>query len=1015
VELDSKKDSLNKAITTLQQRQREIQYAIDVLVGQRSISSEEEEEEEEHNSTTPQAQAIDHSLNNRNDLVDQMQTLLTCPIYASILKQAGRKPLLTDTFQEPVTTPKGDTYDKKWLSFYLQANDNQTPKNEKVVATDLVVNRSIQDIANYFRENQYIDENFLLDPILAIEFSNSKVQLTPYGHSYCDACIEQLSSASNKQSENRLTCPLTNQLFTMLQLRSNHLLKEICTFYKTHQKTFEANKSPHNTCKINIQCNQQSLMGEYFSARLTCSIQHLSQLIKQLSSHKKDLPNKLQVNLDVVLEALNDIQEMLQTLAQNNAITQQNIDTIGKITNSLASLENGYTTTDYREILSKCHITQSQYSDILLNAFSCLNDLVKQPDDSNLDQNNIQKMKRYTQKINDFINALTLRQQMFDCGNPIIFASARKTGNLSKLVIRKLDNNQSSSYVVELTTTSTGYTDLQQQVKQFCTLAAKYTDYDCAYAANRSTQTLTITINIANTARNHYPILLPGMIDYSAWITPENIADIDPTGQLMSSYNNSVLAQAISSYHVNSAFTLASPEDLLPKSIHESSQSPNKLQIVSVGNSQVGKTAFWITLVQGRFPADYVHAAPMNGSCNMLISGKGIELNVQDPNGSEDYDRLRPRSYAQTDVFLICYNITDRASLTQVKNKWVLEIQHFCPNTPFILIGLKNDLRDDPNTQERLRQRNESVITEQEGQEVAREIGAHSHILVSSLAEENIFTPIEHAVHAVNKKINLASAHRQPIFELNTNDPDVTKIIQLLAKAADIAENNNINQQEKALQNHEQDVYRNILALATTCQTQRRNRAKRSKKLGDELSANDYALPENQTMQQLVVVAQAMADLKGSQNLQHSHVNNNNDPIREMLIADPIKPSLNFRPLDQALHQLLKVSGHNNTAKKTYKYGSAPLIIGAAAVIGAVAAWAILTFGIGLDISSIVFKVAMLAGGSIGGIIGTGFWKKGLHESHAWHAHLPGLSTACILHRDVGKINRSLQSWKRTQ
>lgn len=35
--------------------------------------------------------------------------------------------------------------------------------------------------------------------------------------------------------------------------------------------------------------------------------------------------------------------------------------------------------------------------------------------------------------------------------------------------------------------------------------------------------------------------------------------------------------------------------------------------------------------------------------------------------GQEDYDRLRPLSYPQTDVFLLCYDITSRASFHNAK------------------------------------------------------------------------------------------------------------------------------------------------------------------------------------------------------------------------------------------------------------------------------------------------------------------------------------------------------------
>ena len=58
--------------------------------------------------------------------------------------------------------------------------------------------------------------------------------------------------------------------------------------------------------------------------------------------------------------------------------------------------------------------------------------------------------------------------------------------------------------------------------------------------------------------------------------------------------------------------------------------------------------------------------------------------------------RLRPLSYPQTDVFLICFSLVSPASFENVRAKWFPEVSHHCPNTPVILVGTKLDLRDDP-------------------------------------------------------------------------------------------------------------------------------------------------------------------------------------------------------------------------------------------------------------------------------------------------------------------------------
>lgn len=53
----------------------------------------------------------------------------------------------------------------------------------------------------------------------------------------------------------------------------------------------------------------------------------------------------------------------------------------------------------------------------------------------------------------------------------------------------------------------------------------------------------------------------------------------------------------------------------------------------------------------------------------------------------EDYDQLRPLSYPNTDVFLICFSVVNPASYHNVQEEWVSELRACMPHVPYVLIG----------------------------------------------------------------------------------------------------------------------------------------------------------------------------------------------------------------------------------------------------------------------------------------------------------------------------------------
>lgn len=56
-------------------------------------------------------------------------------------------------------------------------------------------------------------------------------------------------------------------------------------------------------------------------------------------------------------------------------------------------------------------------------------------------------------------------------------------------------------------------------------------------------------------------------------------------------------------------------------------------------------------------------------------TGKTVELALWDTAGQEEYDRLRPLSYPETDLLFVCFAIDCPASLENVMDKVISEPQ----------------------------------------------------------------------------------------------------------------------------------------------------------------------------------------------------------------------------------------------------------------------------------------------------------------------------------------------------
>lgn len=112
--------------------------------------------------------------------------------------------------------------------------------------------------------------------------------------------------------------------------------------------------------------------------------------------------------------------------------------------------------------------------------------------------------------------------------------------------------------------------------------------------------------------------------------------------------------------------------------------------------------------------------------CHLLVfvDGKPYSLGLWDTAGQEDFDQLRSLSFAETDVFLVCFSVISPSSFMNVKTKWFPEVVGACPGVPIILIGTKIDMRDDEKIVSELAAKKQVPISDDEGKKMAKKICA---------------------------------------------------------------------------------------------------------------------------------------------------------------------------------------------------------------------------------------------------------------------------------------------------
>lgn len=118
------------------------------------------------------------------------------------------------------------------------------------------------------------------------------------------------------------------------------------------------------------------------------------------------------------------------------------------------------------------------------------------------------------------------------------------------------------------------------------------------------------------------------------------------------------------------------------------------------------------------------------------------------------FEAMRAFSYANTDVFLVCFNVMSPASFNNALKNWINEIRRPTSSSsssqtaPFVLVGTKIDLRTSSVDLELLAKSKQKPITREQGELAAKEYGAYAYVECSALTQENLKETFDAAILA---------------------------------------------------------------------------------------------------------------------------------------------------------------------------------------------------------------------------------------------------------------------------
>ncbi|XP_062865119.1 rho-related GTP-binding protein RhoH [Trichomycterus rosablanca] len=182
------------------------------------------------------------------------------------------------------------------------------------------------------------------------------------------------------------------------------------------------------------------------------------------------------------------------------------------------------------------------------------------------------------------------------------------------------------------------------------------------------------------------------------------------------------------------------------------------VKCVLVGDCAVGKTALLVRFTSETFPDSYRPTIYENTGVDVFMDGVQISLGLWDTAGNDTFRQIRPMSYQQADVVLLCYSVANPSTLASIQQKWMAEVRHYLPRVPVLVVATQTDHREMGPYRER-------CTSAAEGKQVAQEIRAKGYLECSALSNRGVQQVFECAVRTAISQARKRTRRR--LFDFN--------------------------------------------------------------------------------------------------------------------------------------------------------------------------------------------------------------------------------------------------------